>query len=583
MDESVSSQPVADSATVHQKQQLVPPLPPASLGAEAAQLVRLLYNHNPFYVISALLVLSGVWRSSSQDPEMVEAGAIAVGLGAYTLLLAVTAWAIIRLGHVWEDVRSILLVIVLLFLAISVSLDPVLTAEGQPGASFAWGGFVFAVLVSEMLLRSLPLRLPARYRVPYYLVLALFFLYPLAISPLLKHPPGPSLYWALCGFSAVAGLVYLTLIPAVRGGAEYIRRCNVPWTWPAYPWVLFSMLGLCICLRAYYLCVSFHPVLGTDAIFGWYFLVPFLFAVNVLVVEAARVSRSDSTARVAVLLPILLLLLSVAGHRTDAVYRNFLEHYLDTLHGTPLYLTLWGAIALYAYAAARGVRGAGNAFTIALAALAVVTPVSFALDDWMYYRSWPLVVAGLLQVGAGFWQRKSVPTMLGAACALSPVVFDARLAWLGAYREVLIEHVAVAYLLVCGALCSDSLARWLRMAGAVSLVALCWATAGVDPRLFPRLPPMVANLYPLVPIVVALVYARLVGGKLYYAAALLGLIGWPATYGYGGYRQLREQVIGLNQILWGLAFFALATLVSLTKTGWWARRRDAASARQVPA
>ncbi len=581
MDEHLSAQAPAASAAAVEPQQLLPTVPPASIGAEAAQLARLLYNHNPFYVISALLVLSGAWRSASHDAEMVEAGAIAVGLGAYTLLLAVTAWGIIRLGHVWEDVRSILLVIVLLFLAISVSSDPVLTAEHQPGASFAWGGFVFAVLVSEVLLRSLPLRLPARYRVPYYLVLALFFLYPLAISPLLKHPPGPSLYWALWGFSAAAGLVSLTLLPAVRGGAEYIRRCQGPWAWPAYPWVLFGMFGLCVCLRAYYLCVSFHPVLGTDAIFGWYFLIPFLLAVNVLLIEAACVSRSNSTARGAVLMPILLIVLSMAGHRTDAVYRNFLEHFLDTLHGTPLYLTLCAAIALYAYAALRGVRGAGNAGSLALAALAVVTPVSFDLDDLMYYRSWPLVVAGLLQVVAGLWQRQSLTTMLGVACALAPVVFDVRFSAWGVYREVLIEHVAIAWLLVCGAVCDDRIGRRLRMAGAVSLVAMSLAAAGVDPRLFPRLPPIVVYLYPLVPIGVAVLYAKVAGGKLFYGAAVASLLGWPAVFGYAGYRQLREQIIGLNQILWGLAFFLLAMLVSLLKTGWWPRRRDAASVRQV--
>ena len=80
---------------------------------------------------------------------MVEAGIIALGLAAYSLLLALTAWLIIRLGHVWEDARSILLVIVLMFLAISVSLDPTLNAKEQNGESFVLAGFLFAVLVSE--------------------------------------------------------------------------------------------------------------------------------------------------------------------------------------------------------------------------------------------------------------------------------------------------------------------------------------------------------------------------------------------------------------------------------------------------
>ena len=189
---------------------------------------RFLYNHNPFYIISALLVFSGLWQSFSREPALVEAGIIALGLAAYTLLLALTAWLVIRLGHVWEDARSILLVVVLMFLAISVSLDPVLNAEEQHGTSFVLAGFLFAVLVSEGVLRSLPLRLPALFRIPYYLVLALFFLYPLAMSPLLDHPPDASLYWALFGFSAAAGAVFLTLVPAVRRGPAYVADNGSP-------------------------------------------------------------------------------------------------------------------------------------------------------------------------------------------------------------------------------------------------------------------------------------------------------------------------------------------------------------------
>ena len=92
---------------------------------------------------------SGLWQSFTQEAAQVEAGIIALGLAAYTLLLALTAWLIIRLGHVWEDARSILLVIVLMFLTISVSLDPVLNAKEHDGALFVVAGFLFAVLVSE--------------------------------------------------------------------------------------------------------------------------------------------------------------------------------------------------------------------------------------------------------------------------------------------------------------------------------------------------------------------------------------------------------------------------------------------------
>ena len=73
-----------------------------------------------------------------------------------------------------------------------------------------------AVAVSEGVLRGIRLRLPAYFRVPYYLILALFFLYPLALSPLVHTPEREELLWGLAGFSTVAGLVFLTLLPAAR-------------------------------------------------------------------------------------------------------------------------------------------------------------------------------------------------------------------------------------------------------------------------------------------------------------------------------------------------------------------------------
>ncbi|MES1213757.1 MAG: hypothetical protein ABUL64_04145, partial [Singulisphaera sp.] len=304
---------------------------PSNPYAEIAQLARFLYNHNPFYIVSALLMFTGLWQSFSQEAALVEAGIIALGLAAYTLLLALTGWLIIRLGHVWEDARSILLVVVLMFLAISVSLDPVLNAKEQNGTPIVVAGFVFSILVSEGLLRSMPLRLPALYRVPYYLVLSLFFLYPLAMSPLLEHPPAASLFWALFGFSAAAGVVFLTLVPAIRRGPSYVANNGSPWRWPLYPWVLFGMLAVCVCLRAFYLCVSFHPILGTESIFGPYFLIPFLAAVNVLFVEAAAQSRGAFARRAATLMPAALLLLSLVGHRQDPIYGGFLHRFVDTL------------------------------------------------------------------------------------------------------------------------------------------------------------------------------------------------------------------------------------------------------------
>ena len=63
-----------------------------------------------------LPTIGKLWQSFTERAELVEAGAIALGLGAFALLLALTAVLIIRLGHVWEDARSLLLLVVLMLM-----------------------------------------------------------------------------------------------------------------------------------------------------------------------------------------------------------------------------------------------------------------------------------------------------------------------------------------------------------------------------------------------------------------------------------------------------------------------------------
>ena len=295
-----------------------------------------------------------------------------------------------------------------MFLAISVSSDPVLNAEEQPGSTFVLAGFAFAVAVSEGLLRSLPLRLPALYRLPYYFVLGLFFLYPLAMSPVLHRPPSATLYWALFGFSTVAGAAFLTLLPGLRHGADYVRDNGSPWGWPLYPWSLFVMLAVCVCLRAYSLCVSFHAILGTESIFGPYFLAPFLIAINVLLFEACRVSHSDRMRRAALVTPMAILGLCAVGHHTDAVYMGFLDRFIQSFHGTPLYMALFAVIALYGYAFLRRIAAAGDGVTLALARASFIAPLTLDVESMYLYSAWPLVAAGLLQLAAGMVRGQSL-------------------------------------------------------------------------------------------------------------------------------------------------------------------------------
>ena len=100
--------------------------------------------------------------------------------------------------------------------------------------------------------------------------------------------------WLLFGFATVAGLIFLTLLPAARRGAAYVAGNGSPWRWPLYPWTLFILLALAVPARAYLLCISMHLPQGDaqgQLVIGPYFLVPFGFALAALLLEIGLESR----------------------------------------------------------------------------------------------------------------------------------------------------------------------------------------------------------------------------------------------------------------------------------------------------
>jgi hypothetical protein len=262
--------------------------------------------------------------------------------------------------------------------------------------------------VTEGLLRGIRLRLPAGFRVPYYLTLGLFFLYPLALVPVLREPHSEALLWGLFGFSPAAGLVFLTLLPAIRRGPAYLRDNGSPWPWPFHPWSLFVFLAVAVVGRSFLLCWSLHLLDGegfTQVIFGPYFLVPFGFALTILVLELGLVSRHRPTLLVALLLPVGLVVLAGIGHRAEPVYREFLGVFTARLGGTPLFLSLLAAAGFYLYAWLRGVPFATEGLTAAVAALAFARPDTLALADLRLAEPMLLAIPVVFQGILGLLRR----------------------------------------------------------------------------------------------------------------------------------------------------------------------------------
>jgi hypothetical protein len=549
-----------------------------------------LYTSNPFYVISADLVFIGLRMSYDPSGKPFETVALMAALLGYTLLLATTACLLIRLGRVWDDARTILLLIVAMFLAISVSFDETLAGNPWFGVPCYVGGLLFAVVLSEGVLRCIRLGLPALYRVPYYLILALFFLYPVALTPFLRDPDSPVLRWLLFCFSPLAGIAFFSLVPAIRRGPGALAKNGSPWPYPLYPWALFGLFAAAVCGRASYLCVSFHFVgmsrfVGrSDSIFGPYFLIPFLLALDVLLVEAAVVSRNRTMQRLAMAILPGMLLLAVIGHRPDPVFRGFLHLFRETLGGTPLFFSLVGVGSLYAVAARRRIPLALAGLSGSLLCLTFIGPATLNLGGLTSPNPLSLLVLGGLQLGLAIARRESWRCLAGSVCVIAAVWWVLDQVGLERYQALVVFHLAILAAGVIGAFFPDSLGHFLQQAAAGLLAAACWVCVWDTSGKLPAVASGWRQLYPLMAITAAFAYAQLTGCRSFLLAAAACLTGWLSALGARTYADLRRLVVGLDWIVSGLVFFALAAFISLMKTGLparWRRRHEPSIHRPI--
>ncbi len=543
--------------------------PPACAGGSRG-LVRWVCTSNPFYVLSALLVCLGLWVSFGAQGDAAQTWALLVGMAGYTLLLAVTACLLVRFVGVWDDVRTVLLLVVLMFLATSVTFDDVLARSPARGTACYLGGLLLSVAVSEGILRSIRLSLPPLFRAPYYAILALFFLYPVALTPLLDQPRSEALAWAMFGFSTAAGLVFLTLLPAIRRGRDYVCENGSPWGWAWYPWTLFGVLGFGVAARSALLCWSMHHLpqdLTEPYIFGPYFLVPFGLAIAALLLEIGLVEQRPGVLRIALGLPVILVLLTMAGQRTEPLYQWFLERFRARLGGTPLFLTLAASAGFYTYAAFRRAPRGLDALSGAMVVLAFVTPDTLDLDGLVPPQALPVLAAALVQTALGLGRRDAWRCLIGAGGLVASAML-ARGPMGGASDQAPVSfHLILIAVLVVGAAFDNRLGRILRTTGAMmvllgSLVAMMGPVDRIG-----TVPTWAVEVYPLVMSLMIAVYGFVLGHWTSLVSAGLILAGWLAALAGRGYGSLRHVVAGLDYIAIGLVLFILAVLTSMAKGG----------------
>lgn len=552
-----------------------------SAPAERPSVWKYLYNHNPFYVISTLLMLFSI-RSAYGTLEI---GAINTSfmmgvLAAYTLVLGVVGVLIVRWGKVWEDARSVILLVLLMFLAVSICADDLFVnvSTVNAGAGLMLFGFLFSSSVSEAVLRWAKIRLGIWYRIPYHLMLALFYLAPWMCTPELHPRSRPMQEWLLFSFPVTAGVLFLCLLPAVRRGREYAAENGTPWGWPLFPWTAFGLIAFAVALRSYALTMTYGfigPIwrdapsgkkIVFETIWGPYFLVPLAFAILVLLLEAGFVLRSRQlVTRVLLSAPALLLMsIPMADSR---VFLKFLTRFVDTV-GSPIWLTVLLLIGLYAWAWIRGVRGAIYGVAGAIALLTFIGPRTIGSGTLVPAQYWPaLIIAGMLFV-FGLWKRSS-PACAGAAVAGSIALWFALPdTVLANYRLITTFHILWGTILALGLMFRDEFAAVLRAVSAMVVPVSAFAALTSSTAL--EIPVAWRLTYIGVLAAASLVIAGIWRTSWFYTA----FVGTAAVMMYAGvaitFRWAADQLgrSAVTAFAWSLGMLMLAFLISAHKARW---------------
>jgi hypothetical protein len=470
----------------------------------------------------------------------------------------------------------VLIVVFLLFIQ-PIALDRILLNETLRGVATGQllivAGLVVTVLLSETLLVGLQLGLGSRFRVPYYLFMGLFFLYPVLLQQVLEARGPLAARWAIFAFPSVAGLVTLTLLPLAWQAERAIAHTRSPWPWPYLPWSVFVFLGVGVVIRTVMLAISFDSSQEAGIAFASFWLVPFAFAVLLVVFEAGRAAHRESVMQLVTMIACAVPVLAVEnGHWMNPVYGRFWRSYAEVL-GPPPLLAL-ACLALFLFMAwRRGVRWAEGGLLLVLLLLTVVGRWTMVYISWDPPRAWPLALLAVMQLGA--WRLSSWRALtagLAGGGALH-VAWPIDLPGPPSLQAAATVNVCMIFVVIVSAAFTDEMARFLRWAVGVAATVASFAalTAAVEGG-------GLRSLLPPLPITMAagnilcwLVLFTVLGFWLRSWSFKCGAIGQGMVLlvwgGIGVYHLTRGTALeaGATAIAAGLVIFVVAAGISLVK------------------
>jgi len=579
--------------------------PPTEPGADDAsppapgplkQLLALIYSANPFYLASACLFLYSLTIIFNTDNAWIDT-AIPLGLiAAYAVLLAATAVLIVRAGKVWDDARSLLLLIVFLCMVLSVGLDTKILENPNHALLMLLGGWLFSIALSEGLRLGLGLRFRVPFRLAYYAILGVFFLYPYwlarlvtapaplaaGIAPLAAPPGGESAVWGIVGFPIAAGIAFLLLLPAVRRGPAYASASSgVPWPWPWYPWTLFGALAGGVCCRTYLMTISFFPGQGfghykmMDSGFGLYMLIPFFLCLMILLLEHAIVTRNPGLQRLTLLgaASFYLLASRLAAPDSDA-YREFVR-LLFGKDGSPMVVGIIGAALFFGYAAIRRVKLAEFMFLASLV-IAALSDMEMAavgasakpleVDLVRISPTVPMLGVTLVLAWLAYRTRASWWCLASVGALVLTFTIEFRDTWFTAAHGAVPLHLLYVGVVMVGALCRDRFARLLQDAAAVLLPAFFFTVLFFHQSLAAAAPGWLVAAYLAALMLIAVAGYVVLGNDLYLYAGLTSLCFCIVHFLVFGCRALyRRHLPGMGLLVWADVCFVIAFAISLLK------------------
>ncbi|MGB6041691.1 MAG: hypothetical protein WBF93_00925 [Pirellulales bacterium] len=530
---------------------------------------------NPSYLISACAVLYGLQISVAARDGLQVGWQLMSSIAGYSLLLTLACWVIVRWGQVWDDARSIFLILVFVQLALAISIDAITVKDPLWGLIYGLVGLTFCVHTSEGLLHSLSIRLGRQYRMGLYLLLGLIFLYPTCLGYCAMQEDAAWLRYMRMGvllFPILGGLFLLSLWPAARSAGRSDAPSGTPWNWPWYPWTLFA--GLCCALALRSVAISYGFEAMQTRRFGWrpYFLIPLMLASAVLVLEMAIVRRHLRAQMFATVLPLLLVVPALPGGFTGGPARANLQ-LLEAFGMPPIRITLCALIAFYAMGWLRRLRWAESCFVLCCLMLSMVSSRTMSIVMLTWPQRWMFVALGLTLVVIGLVQRSTIRAVIGLLIALAPFCVKGWGAASLAVSSYYVLHMAVLAVLILGLLFDDELGCQIRKLATIAIpLAAVFAAVAYD-FLFPDIPVAVNRFYVSCLASLALCYWL----QIKHVRSLLSSL---ATISVLCFMQIRPMYDvleqsrlggGLQWLVFGLIMLLLGVAVSFAKAGFFNR------------